>query len=246
MWHHNIVRAVGGTEGMRARPILFYVPRLAVDFLPWSVLLPIAILYFFRQKRWQTDPEARFGLVWLVSMTTLLSCVGFKRADYLLPAYPGAALFLGCVVDRWLQSVRRPIRIESAFGAVISACIIGWCGYVTWILPKSETEREDRTFAAAIRRLAPPPDPVIFFRVEEHALAFHIGRPLDTLLEWENLDFWAGQPRPFYVVMDPDYALQWPNHLHSGSLEMVTSNVELAGGKHDHPLLLLRTKAFSR
>jgi len=176
----------------------------------------------------------------------LLSCVGFKRSDYLLPAYPGAALFLGCVAERWLKAIRHPIRQIGAFAAVVSTCVIGWCVHVTWILPKSETEREDRTFAAAVRRLSLPPDPVIFFRVEEHTLAFHIGRPLDTLLEWENLDFWAGQPRPFYVVMNPDYVRQWPDHLHNGSLEIVTSNVELAGGKHEHPLLLLRTKAFSR
>ncbi len=103
-----------------------------------------------------------------------------------------------------------------------------------------------RTFAAGIRRYAPAPDPVIFFRVEEHSLAFHIGRPLDTLLEWENLDFWAGQPRPFYVVMDPNTARDWPDHLHRGSLEVVTSNVELAGGKHDHPLILLRTRPLAR
>jgi 4-amino-4-deoxy-L-arabinose transferase-like glycosyltransferase len=246
LWYHNVVRAIGGTDGMRARPALFYIPRLAVDFLPWSVLLPIAVWYVFRQKRWRTDPEVRFGLIWLTSMMVLLSCVGFKRADYLLPAYAGAALFLGCVGERWLQTVRHPMRFVSALGAVVVTCMVGWWIQVAWVLPRGEVQREDRTFAAAIRQHAPAPDPVIFFRVEEHALAFHIGRPLDTLLEWENLDFWAGQPRPFYVVMDTECAREWPNHLHRGSLEPVTSNVELAGGKHDHPLILLRTKASSQ
>lgn len=246
LWYHNVVRAVGGTEGMRARPVLFYIPRLAVDFLPWSVLLPVSVWYVFRQKLWRADPEARLGLVWMVSMMAVLSCVGFKRADYLLPAYPGAAMFLGCVSERWLQAVRHPVRFAGAFGVVVASCLVGWGIHLEWILPRGEREREDRTFAAVIRRHAPPPDPVIFFRVEEHALAFHIGRPLDTLLEWENLDFWAGQPRPFYVVMDPDCAREWPDHLHSGSLEPVITNEELAGGKHDHPLVLLRTKPISR
>jgi hypothetical protein len=142
--------------------------------------------------------------------------------------------------------VRHPLRLAGAFAGVVAACLVGWWVYLDWILPHAEAEREDRTFAAVIRRYAPPPDPVIFFRVEEHALAFHIGRPLDTLLEWENLDFWAGQPRPFYVVMDSDCAREWPDHLHHGFLEFVTNNVELAGGKHDHPLILLRTKPFSK
>ncbi len=244
LWYHNVVRAIGGTDGMRARPILFYIPRLAVDFLPWSVLLPFAVWYIFRSKCWRMDPEARFGLIWLVSILAVLSCVGFKRADYLLPAYPGAALFLGCVVERWFETVRQPLRLATGFGAIVAASVAGWWIYLDRILPQVEVEREDRTFAAAIRRYAPPPDPVIFFRVEEHALAFHIGRPLDTLLEWENLDFWASQPRPFYVVMDSECAREWPDHLHHGSLEPVTTNVDLARGKHDHPLILLRTQPF--
>jgi hypothetical protein len=246
LWYHNVVRAVGGTEKMRARPVLFYIPRLAVDFLPWSVLLPFAVWYIFRSQHWRMDSEARFGLVWLVSIMAVLSCVGFKRADYLLPAYPGAALFLGCVIEQWLEAVRHPLRLAGAFAGVVAACLVGWWVYLEWILPHAEADREDRTFAAVIRRYAPPPDPVIFFRVEEHALAFHVGRPLDTLLEWENLDFWAGQPRPFYIVMDAECAREWPDHLHHGSLEPVTNNVELAGGKHDHPLILLRTKPFSK
>ncbi|HEV2950280.1 MAG TPA: glycosyltransferase family 39 protein [Gemmataceae bacterium] len=242
LWYHNVVRAVGGTEGMRARPALFYIPRFSVDFLPWSPLVLIGVWYLFRHGRWREDSEARFGLVWLVSMVAVLSCVGFKRADYLLPAYPGAALFLGCVGERWLQTVRHPVRLTGAFGIGVISCLVGWWIHVDSTLPRGEAEREDRTFAAEIRRYAPAPDPVIFFRVEEHSLGFHIGRPLDTILEWENLDFWAGQPRPFYVVMDPDTARDWRNHLHRGSLEAVTSNVELAGGKHDHPLILLRTR----
>jgi hypothetical protein len=242
LWYHNVVRAVGGAEKMRARPLLFYIPRLAMDFMPWSVLLSLAIWYVFRRQWWQKDPEARFGLVWLISMMAVLSCVGFKRADYLLPAYPGAALFLGCVGERWLQAVRYPVRLVGAFGVVVAGCLVGWWAYLIWVLPRDEPEREDRTFAAVIRHYAPAPDPVIFFRVEAHTLAFHTGRPVDTLLEWENLDFWASQPRPFYVVMDPDYAREWPDHLRRGTLELVTSNVELAGGKHEHSLLLLRTR----
>jgi 4-amino-4-deoxy-L-arabinose transferase-like glycosyltransferase len=244
LWYHNVVRAIGGTDGMRARPALFYIPRLVADFFPWSVLLPFAAWYLMRFKRWQADHDSRFGLVWLVSMMAVLSCVGFKRADYLLPAYPGAALFLGCVIEHWLLAVRYPARLAGSFGIVVACCLIGWWIHLGWVLPQDERKREDRTFAAAIRRYTPPPDPVIFFRVEEHALAFHVGRPLDTLLEWENLDFWASQPRPFYVVMDPDCAKECPDHLTKGSLEKVTSNVELAGGKHDHPLVLFRTKPF--
>jgi 4-amino-4-deoxy-L-arabinose transferase-like glycosyltransferase len=242
LWYHNMIRAMGGNDGMRARPLLFYFPRLAVDFLPWSSLLPAAFVYMFRGQRWRMDSEACFGAAWLVVILLLLSCVGFKRADYLLPAYPGAALLLGCCGERWLREVKHRASFAVAGGLVVASIIVGWALNLAFFLPKQEPGLEDRSFAQEIRQWAIPPDPVIFFRVEAHALAFHTGRPVDTILEWENLDFWASQPRPFYIVMEPDCADDWPNHLKSGGLERVISNVDLAGGKHQHPLVLMRTR----
>jgi 4-amino-4-deoxy-L-arabinose transferase-like glycosyltransferase len=242
LWYHNIIRAVGGTEGMRARPLLFYIPRFAVDFLPWSLLLPAGLVYFFRAQRWRQDSEVRFGAVWLAAMLLTLSCAGFKRADYLLPAYPGAALLLGCAGERWLLASKKPLRLAISLAPIVVGITVGWWIYLTFLLPKGEPALEDRSFAWEIRRWAPPPDPVILFRVEAHALAFHIGRPVDTILEWENLDFWASQPRPFYVVMEPEGVRDWPRHLKSGALEKVISNVDLAGGTHQHPLILMRTR----
>jgi 4-amino-4-deoxy-L-arabinose transferase-like glycosyltransferase len=242
LWYHNIIRAIGGTDGMRARPMLFYFPRLALDFLPWSLLLPGAIVYLLRSWRWRNDPEARFGTAWLSAIFFVLSCVGFKRADYLLPAYPGAALLLGCAGERWFQGVRNPARLFVGAGTVIGGIVAGWWIHLNLLLPKGEAALEDRSFAQEIRRWAPPPDPVIFFRVEAHALAFHTGRPVDTILEWENLDFWVSQPRPFYVVMEPEGVRDWSKHLKSGTLEKVIANTDLAGGTHQHPLVLMRTR----
>src|SRR5207237_2519104 len=129
--------------------------------------------------------------------------------------------------ERWLQAVRYPVRLVGAFGVVVAACVVGWWAYPVWVLPRDEPEREDQTFAAVIRRYAPAPDPVIFFRVEAHTLAFRTGRPVDTLLEWENLDFWASQPGPFYVVMDSDCADECPYHFRRCCLDPVTCCVEL-------------------
>jgi hypothetical protein len=197
---------------------------------------------FFRRGWWRSDAEARFGLIWLTSVTVLLSFSRFKRADYLLPSYPGLALFLGCVADRWYATSpnRRPARIT--FAAVVLSCLLGWVGYLSHGVAGQDSRLEWRSFAQEIRRRAPVPQLILFFRAEAHALAFHVGRPVDTILEWENLDVWAGRPETYYVVMPPDCASQWRRHLKKGRLEEVLQSNTLVEGDQPRPLVLLRTR----
>ena len=241
IWYHNVGRAFGGAAGLPSHPWWLYAPRLLVDLLPWSPLLPAALWYLRRTGGWRADAAARFGMVWLVTMTVVLSCSRFKRADYLLPAYPGAALLLACAGERWYLRSGRPQGMRLVLAVVVAGCFGGWWYFVDHALPSREAAREDGRFAEAIRRLAPAPRPVLFFRAEAHALAFHVGHPLGSLLEWENLDWWAARPESTCVVMPPEVAEEWPRHLTAGRLEVVLRNTDLAGGRHSHPLLLLRT-----
>jgi 4-amino-4-deoxy-L-arabinose transferase-like glycosyltransferase len=253
-WHHNVERALG-SGALRAHPWWFYGPRLATDFLPWSLLLPIA-LWFLSQRGSSTDrstragwfaarcgdPEARFGLTWLVTMLLVLSLARFKRADYLLPAYPGAALLLGCAAENLYRRSRYPLRWATAGATVVLACAAGWSMYVGLVLPAQESAREFQRFAAAVRGHAPAPQLVLFFRVESHALAFHIGSPIDTFLEWENLEIWAGRPGCNYIVMPAECALEWSEHLTAGRLEEVVRSTDFPGAAgHERPLVLMRT-----
>jgi 4-amino-4-deoxy-L-arabinose transferase-like glycosyltransferase len=254
-WHHNVERGLGGSAALQAHPWWFYAARLAFDLLPWSILLPLAGWFLWRRGAWQTDPLARFGVVWLLGIFLLLSCMRFKRADYLVPAYPGAALLLGCVAECWWRGQRfsrepgasaRPRlaakRLALAVcGFAIAGCVAAWWIYLERILPAQETERAYRRFAAEIRRRTPLI--VLFFRAEAHHLAFHVAPPMTSVLEWENLDWWVGQPAALYVVMPPDCAAEWPQHLTRGRLEEVLRSTDLGPGRGERPFVLLRTHA---
>jgi 4-amino-4-deoxy-L-arabinose transferase-like glycosyltransferase len=240
-WKHNVERGLGSGT-LTTHPWWFYAPRFAFDFLPWSPLLVVLAWLLVRRGWWRSDPEARFGLVWLLTVMVALSCARFKRADYLLPAYPGAALFLGCTAERWYRSVRFPRLLAAAFGLALIAIAAGWLVQVDFVLPRDEPQLEFRRFAQEIRRRSPHPELILFFRAESHPLAFHVGPPIDTILEWENLDVWAGYPQSYYVVMPPEDAREWRRHLKSGQLEEVLRNTDLTGGQHTHPLVLLRTR----
>ncbi|HEV3205131.1 MAG TPA: glycosyltransferase family 39 protein [Gemmataceae bacterium] len=243
--HHNLERAFGGSLGdhkLRAHEWYLYGPYLAGYFLPWSLLLPIAGWYWWRRRKEFLDPEARFGLTWLLTVVFVLSCVGFKRPDYLLPAFPGAALFLGCVAERWYRNAQWRRRLVVGFQLVVAGCLVGWFLHLNVFLPAREPSREYHRFAAAIRRYVPPPGLVLFFRTEAHALAFHLGPEIDTFLEWENLAIWTARPGCHYIVMPEACAREWSKYVTSGRLEEVVKSTDFVGaGQRERPLVLMRT-----
>jgi 4-amino-4-deoxy-L-arabinose transferase-like glycosyltransferase len=237
--HHNFERAFGGGT-LRAHPWWFYLPRFATDFLPWSALFAIACWYFARDASWRQDAQMRFGFCWLAAIGLVLSVFRFKRADYLLPAYPGAALVLGCAFERWSAGHRRWAAFS--FGATLSILVTAWIVVIHSVLPRYEPMYEHRRFAQAIRRHAPAPQLVLFFRAESHSLAFHVGAPIDTFLEWENLNTWVGRPGAYYIVMPPECFEESRRHLTAGHLELVLRNTDFPdAAQHERPLVLVRT-----
>jgi hypothetical protein len=204
----------------------------------------LSVFWFIRSRFWWDDNEARSGFIWMLAVTFVLSCAQFKRADYLLPAYPGFAIFLGCMAEHAWKISGKPVRRAAAGGLALitTGVILFWLFMLHVQIPRNESFHEQKSFAAAIRRHAPAPQVILFFRVEAHPLAFHVGCPVNTFLEWENLDVWAGRPGVHYIVMSPESAAEWPEHVYSGSLEEVCRNTDWSGGWHEKPLVLMRTR----
>ncbi len=301
-WYHNLMRGLGGST-LRTHPWWVYGPQLAWGFLPWSLLLPVAGWWCWRNRAWREDAEMRLGLIWLLTVLVVLSCSAFKRADYLLPAFPGAALFLASVVckvsglspghdagkadggpvlstqysvlstqylpqasSRGVLSTQYPVLStryapqvssrgvlspqssvlspQSSLAVVAMLSCLGWFVYVEWLLPLEEPRHECRSFAEAIRGLAPAPESVTLFRSDAHALEFHLGRPYAIFVEWRQLAERLAQPGRHYVVMPPAWLAECRQALPDFGLEEVLRNTTRAGGPHDRPLVLLRADSY--
>jgi hypothetical protein len=133
------------------------------------------------------------------------------------------------------------------FAAVVVVMVSGWAVNLGWWLPELvEPYRDYRPFAAEVRRLAPAPVRVIFFRTEAHTLAFRVGRPLDVLVEWQHLQARLEQPGMHYLVMPPKSFDRCREVLRNIDVEEVCWNTTLAGGAHERPLVLLRAKRRSK
>jgi hypothetical protein len=125
-------------------------------------------------------------------------------------------------------------------GLAVAGCAMAWGVYVECVAPSAQAACSYERFAGEIRRRTQRP--VIFFRVEAHEVAFHVGRPLDTILEWENLDHWASLPHVIYVIMPPECAACWRSHLRCGRLEEVLWSTSLGKCPDERPLVLMRSQ----
>ena len=242
-WHHNVERFAGTSPTLASHPVWYYVPRFAADFLPWTPLLALLTAWAVRAGGWRADPLFRFGVVWFAAMFAVLSAAKFKRADYLLPLYPGAAIVFGCAAERWLAS--RPAhtarRAVIGFGAVLVAVAVGWVVMVVRVEPAADAPDEKRAFAAFVRTHAPAPEPVLVFRHESHLLSFHLGMPVATKVEWHDLDAWLAAPGPRFVVMPPEYVYAAGEIVKRRRLVEVGRLEQFTAAKPTRPLVFLRT-----
>jgi len=240
-WYHHVQRATGAAETLSSYPWWFYGPRLVVDWFPWSALFPVAAWIGIRGC--SADQDARMGLAWAGSLIVLLSLSSFKRADYLVPAYPGIAIWLGCALEQvYLRSHLPRRRALVAAGVLVAAITAAsWGVFERTVVPRLDAKREKQTFAAAIRTIAPRPRQILFFRIEDHLLAFHLGRPLNTFMEWENLDIWVGRPGEHFILMPAECAAEWREHVTAGTLEELVRYDDRTDRRRPRGLVLMRT-----
>jgi 4-amino-4-deoxy-L-arabinose transferase-like glycosyltransferase len=242
--HHNVARFLGTSPTLATYPFWYYVPRFAIDFLPWTPALGLLGVWAIRSGRWRDDRPLRLGLVWFAVMFAVLSAAKFKRADYLLPAFPGAAIALGCAAEGWLASRTNPLTgraAKAAFGVVVFAVAAGWLVMTYHVEPAQQAREEKRAFAELIRSHAPAPHTVLLFRAESHLLAFHLGRPLHTLVEWGELNDRLAGPGPHFVVMPPEYVYPAERIVTARRLVVVANLADHTPGKPARPLVFLRT-----
>jgi 4-amino-4-deoxy-L-arabinose transferase-like glycosyltransferase len=213
--HHNIARFSGTSSQLATHPWWFYIPRFTFDFLPWSPFFFFGIYYVLKKNMWKTDHILRFSLISFLSILSLLSLSHFKRSDYLLPAYPFAAIYISCVIQNWWENQGFSTRKRSLlfFHSLWITVIVGWIVIVSAVEPHLRTQDKRSQFAASIRHVAPAPQPIIQFRMEDHLLSFHLGRPLETIVEWHDLHQIIYHYKYSYIIMPKEYVYPAANIL---------------------------------
>jgi 4-amino-4-deoxy-L-arabinose transferase-like glycosyltransferase len=103
--HQTIERFAKGTS--HVRPIYYYLANFPVNFLPWFLFLPWAIVYGLSNRRKGISKDFLFLLVWFVAIFLFFSFSKGKRAIYLLPLYPAASVMVGRFWSNYLSGSGR-------------------------------------------------------------------------------------------------------------------------------------------
>ena len=83
------------TAHRREEPLWYFLPIMAIGFLPWMFAMPAAILHAWRSEAGAAFQPMRLALLWSGFVVLFFSISGSKLPAYVLPAFPPLALVLG-------------------------------------------------------------------------------------------------------------------------------------------------------
>ena len=122
---HDVGRRMSsGLEGHKGPPG-YYLATIWPFFLPWSLLLPLALVLGWKNRHL---PPVRFALAAAVGPWLMFEMVKTKLPHYMLPTYPALAFLVGDAIVRCLRGqqddlVRRPFVVAAGVWAGLVSVI---------------------------------------------------------------------------------------------------------------------------
>ena len=104
--NQNISRFTGinmSYRGGRRQSYFYYIPKLFLLALPWSLILPFG-LYNYRKKFLKLKPSTYYLLIWFLVVFVFFSLAAIKRGDYLLPLFAPMTILLGRYLERFSEN----------------------------------------------------------------------------------------------------------------------------------------------
>ncbi|MDZ4684106.1 MAG: glycosyltransferase family 39 protein [Planctomycetaceae bacterium] len=125
---HNVGRFIQPMENHRG-PLFYYPLVILLGTFPWSVFVPLSIWQLRRRLYNGSEWNASYLFIacWMGLWIGFFSCAQTKLPNYILPAYPAVALFLGGFLYDWQRgseyllatAFRHSCRVLAALGAVM-------------------------------------------------------------------------------------------------------------------------------
>lgn len=131
---HFVERGIHGMHHLR--PFWYYAERLPLSLLPWTALLPGALVLAFRDRR--RAPGMRLALAAAVFVVVFFSISTEKRDLYVLPAFPAIALMMAVLVARvagWRDEIGDAAGVHRRWVTIGQGAIGGLFVLVALVVP---------------------------------------------------------------------------------------------------------------
>jgi 4-amino-4-deoxy-L-arabinose transferase-like glycosyltransferase len=117
-------RYLSRAEFDRYQPAWFFLPVLALGFLPWTTLLPGALRSAWRAAR-AGERATSLLLIWAAFVLLFFSMSQSKLTPYILPLFPALSLLTGRAITE-LPAARfaAHLRIVAWFAAAVGAVVL--------------------------------------------------------------------------------------------------------------------------
>jgi 4-amino-4-deoxy-L-arabinose transferase-like glycosyltransferase len=112
----------------RVEPWWFFLPILAVGFLPWMFAMPAAIAHAWKSEARAELQPMRVALLWSATILAFFSISGSKLPAYILPIFPPLALAAGSYLAETSPRKLAPWALL----VIPVALALGWAA---WRLP---------------------------------------------------------------------------------------------------------------
>ncbi|MDB5304478.1 MAG: glycosyl transferase family 39, partial [Phycisphaerales bacterium] len=134
MFHEAKDHLEEGKEGHHFPPG-YHLVVVWLDFMPWSLLLPMAIGIGIGNWR---IPQARFALAAVIGPWVMVEFIGTKLPHYLLPALPPLAFLAAWAIRDCISGKARDMQSRLfLIGAGIWASVVACVGVLPWWMART-------------------------------------------------------------------------------------------------------------
>jgi len=134
-WGVHVFGRATGTGGFEdTTDWWYYLPAMARDLFPWVVFLPGALVQVWRRGSRPYRGRLLFPFVWLVGSLLFFSAVSFRKDEYMLPAYPAAAVLIGYFLDYYVEAQWTDARLRKWVVAALVIVAVAAVGMAAGLL----------------------------------------------------------------------------------------------------------------
>jgi hypothetical protein len=136
---NNLARFASGEQKQAVGTFAFYFETLGIAALPWSALVPFAIVDGVQSYARRSDDRGvalqRFALLWFALSMFAIGFSTTKYYHYLLPCLPPLALLTGLWLDRAMAQREWPPARGTIAGVLVGIAILAFVVRDLWHAP---------------------------------------------------------------------------------------------------------------